>query len=212
MLRVVPLGSAALDAEALALAAAALARGELVIFPTDTLYALGCRALDAAAAERVRRVKGRDESRPLPLVLAELGQLRGVCPKPPRALEPLAERFWPGPLTLVVPAAAAVPEAVTSGSGTVAVRVPALDFARRLCARAGPLVSTSANRTGRPAPSTCEAAVREVGGSAAVAVDGGEGGSAPSTVVDLTGAAPRLLRAGALPWADVEAVLRDVAP
>ena len=181
----------------------------MVIFPTDTLYALGCQALNAAAVERVRRAKGRDDGKPLPLVIADREQLSGLCARLPQALGPLAERFWPGPLSLVVPAGPNVPGAVTSGSGTVAVRVPALAFTRRVCRRVGPVVSTSANRAGNPAPSTCAMAIRELGAFATLAVDGGEGLAMPSTLVDLTGAEPRLLRPGAVPWDAVAAVLRD---
>ena len=209
MVRVVSLGSGAAGEEAFGLTVAALAGGELVIFPTDTLYAIGCRARDAAAVERVRRAKGRDDRKPLPLVIADREQLAELCSRLPRLLTPLAERFWPGPLSLVVPADAAVPEAVTRATGTVAVRVPALEFVRRICERVGPVVSTSANRSGGPAPATCEAAVREVGEFAVLAVDGGEGRSTPSTVVDLTGEEPQLLRAGAVPWDAVKAALRS---
>ncbi len=211
MVRVIPIGGGAIEEDAVGLAVAVLVRGELVIFPTDTLYALGCRALDAAAAARVRTAKGRDDGKPLPLVIADAEQLRHVCSRLPRALAPLAERFWPGPLSLVLPASAVMPEAVTCGSGTVAVRVPALEFARRVCGQVGPVVSTSANRAGEPPPTTCRAAVREVGEFAALAVDGGEGRSAPSTLVDLSGDEPRLLRAGAVPWDAVAAVLRSAA-
>lgn len=211
MVRFVSLGAGASEHEALEATVAALAAGDLVILPTDTLYALGCQALNAAAVERVRRAKGRDDGKPLPLVIADRGQLGGLCARLPEALGPLAARFWPGPLSLVVPARPNVPGAVTSGSGTVAVRVPANAFLRSVCERVGPVVSTSANRSGSPAPSTCAAAVLEVGAFATLAVDGGEGLGEPSTLVDLTGDEPRLLRAGAVAWDAVAAALRDAA-
>jgi L-threonylcarbamoyladenylate synthase len=212
MVHVVPIGQAAPEPGALALAAAALKRGGLLIYPTDTLYALGCRALDGAAAARVRAAKGRDAGKPLPLVIAGFEQLEEVCARRSDALGALAARFWPGPLSLVVPAAAGLPDAVTAAAGTVAVRVPAFDWTRSLCRLAGPLVSTSANRSGHPAPVTCGAAIAEVGAFAELAVDGGAGRALPSTLVDLTGAEARLLRAGALPWEDVSAVLtRDAS-
>jgi len=206
MVRVVPLEDA--SGQALELAVAALAAGGLVILPTDTLYALGCAAQNAAAAQAVRLAKGRDERKPLPLVIADRGQLDRLCSRPPRALAALAERFWPGPLSLVVPADPRVPAAVTSGASTVAVRVPAHDFLRRVCQRVGPVVATSANRAGERPPATCADAVRGVGESAVLAVDGGEGTATPSTLVDLTSEVPRLLRAGAIPWENVTAVLR----
>jgi L-threonylcarbamoyladenylate synthase len=199
---------AAPDPEALSAAVRVLASGGLVIFPTDTLYALGGRALDPGAAARVREAKGRAERKPLPLVAADREQARGLSSAWPPAADRLADHFWPGPLTVVVPAAPGVPVEVTAGSGTVAVRVPALAVTRRLCEGAGPLISTSANRAGEPPSRTCADAVAAVGGQAALALDAGPGQPAASTIVDLTGATPRLLREGAVPWSEVEGVLR----
>jgi L-threonylcarbamoyladenylate synthase len=189
-------------------AAELLARGLLVIFPTDTLYAIGGRALDAAAARRVREAKGRPGGQPLPLVAADRDQVRLLCAAWPKEAERLAAAFWPGPLTLLLPAAEAVPVELTSGTGTVAVRIPALPLATALCAAAGPLISTSANRTGERAPVTCAEAVTGVGDGAALALDGGPGRPVASTIVDLASARPALVRAGAVAWDDVEAVLR----
>jgi L-threonylcarbamoyladenylate synthase len=184
-----------------------LRAGSLLVYPTDTLYALGGCALEAGVAEAVRAAKGRDEGVPLPLIAADAVQARGLAAEWPLAAQEAAERFWPGPLTLVVPAAAAVPLAVTSGRGTVAVRVPAAALARRLAEGAGPLISTSANRSGQPAPTTCAEAVAAVGSAAALALDGGPGTDRPSTIVDVTGPQPRLLREGLLPWEQVRQVL-----
>ncbi len=179
-----------------------------MILPTDTLYALACRAGDAAAAKRLRAAKGRDDGKPLPIVAADLEQVAGVAELTPEA-ERLAGSFWPGPLSLVLRARPGLPDAITSATHSVAVRVPAQEFLRRLCAAAGPLVSTSANRSGDTAPRTCAEAVVAVGSVADLAVDAGTGRSEPSTLVDLTGPSPRLLRSGAVPW---EAVLRVLGP
>jgi len=195
------------DPAVVARCAAALAGGALVIFPTDTLYALGGRALDPAVSLRVREVKGRPGGQPLPLVAAGRDQARALCASWPRDAERLAAAFWPGPLTIVLPAAGVVPEEVTSGTGTVAVRVPSLALTVALCAAAGPLISTSANRTGARAPRTCAEAVEGVGAEAALALDAGPGGTLASTIVDLASPAPALLRAGAIAWEDVMAVL-----
>lgn len=195
------------DAAVVARCAKELAGGALLIFPTDTLYALGGRALDPGAARRVREVKGRPGGQPLPLVAADRDQARSLCSSWPRDADRLAARFWPGPLTIVLPAAPAVPPEVTSGTATVAVRVPDLAVTTALCAAAGPLISTSANPTGARAPLTCEEAVAGVGSAAAIALDAGPGRPLASTIVDLTGAAPVLLRAGAVAWADVMAIL-----
>ncbi len=206
MARVLELGTLEDDDAAGAAAATALQRGELVILPTDTLYALACRAHDELAIGRVRRAKGRDQQKPLPLVAADPGQLASLVDV--AAAQRLVSSFWPGPLTLVLPAKAGVSDAITSGLGSVAVRVPAHAFLRRLCRQVGPLVSTSANRSGEPAPSSCAQAVSSMGEHVALAVDGGTGRTAPSTIVDMSGPEPRLVRTGVVPWADVLRVLR----
>lgn len=199
------------DAEAVARAVRLLKEGGLLIYPTDTLYALGARALDARAAARVRSAKGRADTKPLPVVAGDLEQARGLCAAWPEAAQRLALRFWPGPLTVVVPAAPGVPLEVTSGGGTLAVRVPALAVTRGLCLGAGALVSTSANRAGDAPGLTCAEAVAAVGRHAGLALDAGPGRGAASTIVDLTGASPRLVREGAVPWGDVLGVLRGRA-
>jgi L-threonylcarbamoyladenylate synthase len=182
---------------------ASLEAGELLIYPTDTLYALGGLVLMAGAAGRVRAAKGREEQKPLPAVAADLEQVRRLCAAlSPRALA-MAEAFWPGPLTLVLPASPDVPGDVTRGA-TLAVRVPDRELTRALCRLAGPLVSTSANLAGGRAPSTCEEAVAAVGSAAAWVLDAGPGASLPSTIVDVTTDTPLLVRAGAIPWEDVQ--------
>jgi L-threonylcarbamoyladenylate synthase len=190
----------------IARALSVLREGSLLIYPTDTLYALGGLALEAAVSVSVRAAKGREEDKPLPLVASGLQQARSLCAWWPEAAGRLAERFWPGPLSLVLPARAEMPREVTSGTGTVAVRVPACELTRRLCAY-GPLIATSANRASAPPPRLCAEAVAAVGAFAALALDGGPGGSSSSTLVDLAGRSPRLLREGAVAWKDVLATL-----
>jgi L-threonylcarbamoyladenylate synthase len=190
----------------IARAIAALREGALLIYPTDTLYALGGLALEAGVGRKVREAKGREESKPLPLVVAGLEQARSLCACWPEAAERLAARFWPGPLSLVLAARAEVPGEVTAGTATVAVRVPGRELTRRLCSD-GPLIATSANRAGEAAPRACAEAVATVGSWAALALDGGPGRLASSTLVDLTGDRPRLLRAGSVEWNDVLATL-----
>ena len=199
------------DPAVVALAASLLTAGSLLIYPTDTLYALGGRVLDAAAGGAVRRAKGREEGKPLPLVAADLGQARALCASWPEAADQLAARFWPGPLSLVVPAAPTVPADVTAGSGHIAVRVPDLELTRALCRQTGALVSTSANRAGGTPPLNCADALEAVGAAAALALDAGRGRAVASTIVDLTSTPPRLLRGGAIPWEEIEGVLRPSA-
>jgi L-threonylcarbamoyladenylate synthase len=184
-----------------------LAAGQLLIYPTDTLYALGGLARDPEVSIRIRRAKGREEGKGLPLIASDAAQARSLCASWPARAAALADRFWPGPLTLVLPSRETLPATLTAGLGTVAVRVPALALARALCAH-GPLVSTSANRSGGPAPSTCAEAVRAVGKAAALALDAGTLGGAPSTIVSLVGPEPELLRQGAIAWAEVRRALR----
>lgn len=185
-----------------------LAAGGLLIYPTDTLYALGGRALSVQAALRVREAKGRPEGKAFPLIVGSPQQAEELAAVWPAVAERLARRFWPGPLSLVVVARSGLPEALLGGGATLAMRVPARGLPRRLALAAGPLISTSANRSGEPAPLTCAEALTSLGASAAdLALDGGPGRSLPSTVVDVTGPRPRLLRAGLVAWDDVLAAL-----
>jgi tRNA threonylcarbamoyl adenosine modification protein (Sua5/YciO/YrdC/YwlC family) len=191
------------DPEVLERALRALGGGGLLIFPTDTLYALGGLFARPGVAEAVRTAKGRREGHLLPLIARDRSQVEGLCSRFPEAAARLAEAFWPGPLTLVLPARGDV----GAEGDTVAVRVPARALARELC-RDGALISTSANLTGAPPPLTCREAVEAVGRAAALALDGGPGTPAPSTIVDVSGPLPRLVRGGAVSWDEVENVLR----
>lgn len=192
-----------LPAPILARAASLLREGELLIFPTDTLYAVGGLCTDARAALRVRAAKGRDPGHPLPAVAADEEQARRLSGNWPDAARALAASFWPGPLTVVVEAASVVPPEVHAGTRSIAVRVPAREVTRALCRLAGPLLSTSANRSGEPSPAGFAEAVQAVGTDAALRIDGGPSGTRASTIVDLTGPTPRLVREGAVSWAEV---------
>lgn len=185
----------------IAAAAAVLRRGGIVVYPTETFYGLGALARDDAALERLARAKLRPEGKPLPLVAADRAQVDAVAVLEGEAAR-LAALFWPGPLTLVLPARPGLSGALTAGTGTVAVRVPGSPIARALAAAAGgALVSTSANLSGgRPPCSTAEldpslcARVDHV-------LDGGPTpGGAPSTIVQVDTAGVRLVRAGAVPF------------
>lgn len=198
------LASADDPAEAVVAAAVeALGPGGVLVYPTDTLYAIGGRASDAAAAAAVRSAKGRDDGKPLPLIAASVDQVRALSSPLGPAVEALARRLWPGPLTLVLPLVGALPDAVTSGSPTIAIRVPAASFARALCERAGPLVSTSANKSGGAPPRRFEDAADAVGRAARLLIDAGSLPGTPSTIVDVTAGSPRLVREGSVAWSDV---------
>jgi L-threonylcarbamoyladenylate synthase len=187
-------------------AAAVLRRGGIVVYPTETLYALGARADDGPALERLARAKLRPEGKPLPLLAADRAQVLQVA-RLEGAAARVADRLWPGPLTLVLPAAPGLHEAVTAGSGTVGIRVPGSAVARALAALAGfPLVSTSANPSGGPPPARVEDLAPALVAQVDHVLDGGPTpGGPPSTVALLDGAEVRVLRAGAVPAADIAA-------
>jgi L-threonylcarbamoyladenylate synthase len=191
---------AAPDLHELAPALDALRRGGVIAYPTDTLYGLGADPSDRRAVERVFAIKGRNEQQPIPLIAASLDQAREVGEFDAVA-ERLAGRFWPGPLTMVVRQVVALADGVGQ-RGTIAVRVPDHAVARALAlGLAFPITSTSANRTGATPAATADDVLATIGNLVDVIVDaGGTRGGSPSTIVDVSGGAPRLVRAGAVPW------------
>ncbi|HET8542277.1 MAG TPA: L-threonylcarbamoyladenylate synthase [Anaeromyxobacter sp.] len=192
-------------------AADVLRRGGLVAYPTETFYGLGALARDAAAVERLARVKGRPDGKPLPLLAADRAQAEEVALLGEAAAR-LAGAFWPGPLTLVLPARAGLPAAITAGTGTVGIRVPGGEIARALARLAGgAIVSTSANLSGEPPPAAAAELAPSLAARLDAVLDGGRTpGGLPSTVValDAAGAGVRLVRAGAVPLDAVRAALR----
>lgn len=189
--------------------AAVLRSGGVVAYPTETFYGLGALARHAAALERLARAKGRPEGKPLPLVAADLAMAEEVAVVDGLARR-LADRFWPGPLTLVMAAREGLPDPVTGGTGTVGIRVPGSEVARALCrAAGGPVVSTSANPSGAPPP----AAAADLDPGLVARIDGvldagPAPGGLPSTVVAVEGGRLRLVREGAVAWALVERAAR----
>jgi len=184
--------------------------GGVVALPTDTLYGLAADPFDAAAVARVFAVKGRDAARALPLVAADRRQVEALLAPLGATAARLADHFWPGPLTLVVAAPPALAKDVTGGTGAVAVRVPDDAVARAICAACGrPVTATSANRTGEPPASDPDDVERALGGVIDLLIDTGPTrGGPPSTIVDVTGDRPQLVRAGAIDWNEVQAWLR----
>jgi L-threonylcarbamoyladenylate synthase len=172
--------------------------GRVVAFPTDTFYALGADPFNLAAVSEVFRIKGRAANRPLPLLVSSLDQAAELTSHPPRLFFDLAAKYWPGPLTLVVPASQLIPYKVTGNTGNVGLRCPKSIFALALIRAAGrPLTGTSANLTEHPACSTAAEVDGQVGSEVPLILDAGpSGGEMASTVVDLSGDAPRVLRAG----------------
>ena len=189
-------------------AVSALNRGGLVAFPTDTLYALGAHAFMEEAISRVYEAKGRPQDMALPLLLSGPGEIDRVAVDVPQAAWDLAERFWPGAVTMVLYKAPSVSSTITGGRDTVAVRVPSHPLALALMEGVGaPLTGTSANRSGGPDPVTAEVVRQHLGEAVDVVLDEGPCTLAESsTIVDMTAEPPRIVRAGAIPKSELERV------
>jgi tRNA threonylcarbamoyl adenosine modification protein (Sua5/YciO/YrdC/YwlC family) len=189
---------------ALEAAAEALGSGELVVLPTDTVYGVAGRPDLPGATGRIFEVKRRPPELTLPVLVAGTSDARRVASLGADA-ERLADRFWPGGLTLVLPRTEwSGPWDLGGEGGTVGVRVPAHEVALELLARTGPLAATSANRSGHPTPSDCPGVRAALGDQVAVYLCAGSAASGvASTVVDLTAGEPRILREGAIPPDDV---------
>jgi len=177
-----------------------LGRGGVIVYPTDTFYGLGASGYQADAVRRVYRVKRRNAGKPLSLVISDYGMLQEVAADLPAVLPDLAKAFWPGPLTVVVPASSRLPDALLGDSRTIGVRIPDLAWLRELVKESGfPLTATSANLSGAGETSDPHEAFRIFQGKVDLIVDGGATpGGRPSTVLDLSVLPPRILRPGAV--------------
>jgi len=190
-------------------AAAVLRAGGLVAFPTETVYGLGADARNPAAVARIFSAKGRPADHPLIVHVADAGQLTAWARDIPETAWRLAAAFWPGPLTLVLPRMAGVPDAVTGGLDTVALRVPGHPMALELLAAFGDgIAAPSANRYGRVSPTSAEDVREELGDVVDLVLDGGSCQvGIESTIVDLSSATPRMLRPGAVTECELRRVL-----
>lgn len=196
----------------LARAGALIRDGRLVAFPTETVYGLGANALDPAAVRRIFEAKGRPVTSPLIVHVASVESALRLARHWPEAADALAARFWPGPLTLVVPKASRIPDVVTSGLDTVGLRVPAHPVALALLAEAGvPIAAPSANRFTRLSPTTAAHVRDGLGDAVDLVLDGGPTRvGIESTVLSLVGNVPRLLRPGMISRARLEEVIGPV--
>ena len=195
--------------EAIREAADAIREGGLAVIPTETVYGLACNALDVDAVRRVYEIKGRPAENPLIVHIADISEIGAVAESWPDHCTKLAERFWPGPLTVVLPRKSSVPAETTGGLDTVAVRIPDHPVALELIRAAGvPIAAPSANRFRGLSPTSAEDIDERIGASVLMVLDGGrcEVGL-ESTVIDLTGDGPRILRPGGVKRAQVQAVL-----
>lgn len=202
----------AADPKAVNAAAEALAAGELLAFPTETVYGLGARADDDAAVQRIYSAKGRPAAHPLIVHIADAEQARRFARDWPASAQALAQAFWPGPLTLIVQREPALAAAAASGQGSIGLRVPAHPVAQALLREAqqrgvNGVAAPSANRFGHVSATTAAHVLQEFGAELKV-LDGGEcPGGIESAIVDCSGAQPALLRPGLLQRAQIEAVL-----
>jgi len=175
-----------------------LRAGQLVAFPTDTVYGLGALAFDGATALKLYVAKERPPEKAIPILIADRADLDRIAIDLPPIAYRLIEQFWPGALTLVVPKRPTVPPEVSAGD-TIAVRIPDLELTRALLRLTGPLAVTSANRSSGPDPRTAQDVLDQLAGRIDAVIDGGvTPGGVPSTVLDCAVSEPRLLRAGAL--------------
>lgn len=198
--------------EELAEAARIIQAGGLVAFPTETVYGLGANALNEDAAKKIYAAKGRPSDNPLIAHISCVGELEPLVSRIPEAGRKLAEAFWPGPLTMVFPKSERVPHGTTGGLETVAVRMPSDPVANRLIALAGvPIAAPSANTSGRPSPTTAQHVWQDMNGKIEMILDGGPVGiGVESTIVDVSGDVPTLLRPGAVTIEMLEAVVGPV--
>ena len=181
-------------------------RGKVVAIPTDTFYGLGADPFNLAAVSEIFRIKGRTADRPIPLLVDSIDQAGDLALDPPKLFFTLAQRFWPGALTLVVPASRQIPLKVTANTGRVGLRWPLAPFVVALIAAAGrPLTGTSANLSDMESCSTADEVDCQIGDQLPLILDGGlTRGGLPSTVVELTGETGRIIRPGAIPESELK--------
>ena len=187
-----------IDQEAIARAGEILKRGGLVAFPTETVYGLGGDALNENSSRLIYAAKGRPSDNPLIVHITNMEALKKIVTEIPPAARKLAERYWPGPLTMIFHKSGAVPLATTGGLDTVAVRMPSHKTARAMIDAAGGYIAApSANRSGRPSPTVARYVIEDLDGLVDMIIDGGEVNiGLESTIIDLTGEVPTILRPG----------------
>ena len=198
------------DTESFAHAVRLLRAHKVIAFPTDTVYGIGARGFDESAIEQLFVVKTRDRGKAIPYLLSDVEQLPLVADAIPAAARLLAAKFWPGGLTLIIPASARVPKVLIAGGAGVAVRVPNNHTTRALIDALGvPLAATSANLSGGPDPANAREVLAQLNGRIPLILDGGATrGNIPSTVVDVTTDPPTIRRVGVIAVEEIEKVVK----
>jgi len=189
-----------------------LKQGGLVAYPTDTVYGLGAVMTDIATVDRIFQVKGRPKGMALPVLLADPGQIEEIVTSVPPALRLLADAFFPGALTIILPKSITVPDIVTGGGKTVGFRIPDHPVPIALIRQLGkPIVGTSANLSGLNSALTAAEVTKQIGDKIDMVIDGGKcPGGVESTVVDLSGDKPLIRRQGAIPIEQLRTILPDI--
>ena len=210
--QIVAMTSENLDMDAIKRAGDILKAGGLVAFPTETVYGLGGNALDPQASMKIYAAKGRPSDNPLIVHIAEIDQLAKITTEIPQGAKILAEKYWPGPLTMILPKADIVPKETTGGLDSVAVRFPSDRIAQELIKAAGGFVAApSANTSGRPSPTMAEHVEEDLGDAIEMIIDGGQVGiGLESTIVDFTEDVPVVLRPGYISLEMLKDTLGDV--
>ncbi|MGH7888841.1 MAG: L-threonylcarbamoyladenylate synthase [Candidatus Binatia bacterium] len=198
-----------LRAENLSDAVAVLNRGDVIVFPTETLYGLGADALNFTAVEKVFHLKGRDPNNPFPLLVSDRSMLNSLVAEMPPLAEKLMARFWPGPLTIILPARKDIPRPLVNSTGGIGVRISSQPIATELVRLLGrPITATSANPSGQPGARTVAQARDYFAGQIDIFIDGGELASPTgSTVAEIVGDKLRIVRAGAIGNGELENVI-----
>ncbi|MCR4437105.1 MAG: L-threonylcarbamoyladenylate synthase [Clostridiales bacterium] len=201
-----------MDEDKLEYAAEVIRAGGLVAFPTETVYGLGANALDERAVKKIFEAKGRPSDNPLIVHIAQRSEADGLVKNKPAYASILMERFWPGPLTLIMDKADVVPRTTTAGLGTVAVRMPSHPVALALIRRSGlPIAAPSANTSGRPSPTCARHVIDDLYGKVDIIIDGGSAAvGLESTVLDITVSPPVILRPGGITPEELEKGLGSV--
>lgn len=201
-----------MTSEDFAEAVAFLRGGQLVAFPTETVYGLGGDAFDPTASARIYAAKGRPSDNPLIVHIADIAELAKLCEDVPEEAYALAEKFWPGPLTMIMKKADCIPKETTGGLSTVAIRMPSHPIARRLIQEAGlPIAAPSANASGRPSTTKAEHVIEDLDGRIEMIIDGGSSDiGLESTIVDLTVKPVQILRPGYITIEMLKEVIPDI--
>lgn len=170
----------------------------MIVYPTETFYALGCSGFESASAKNIYRLKKRSHDKPLLLLISQMSELYSLTEEITEEAIKLAKTFWPGPLTLIFKASKKIPLVLTGDTGKIGIRIPGCEFTRKMIARAGvPVVGTSANITGEPGALDIEKTRQDFGDGVSLYLNAGKlGSAAPSTVVDTTKATPEIIREG----------------